>query len=113
MKCSVLALKRDKDGNFLKTKARWVLRGFQDKQKNDQQTDSPAASRSGFRLATQAAANKGWNIFHMDLKTAFFQGEAYDQNRDIICQIPPAMGYPPHMGWRMKKPAYGLNDATS
>ena len=32
----VLTLKRDKDGNFLKTKARCVL-------KNDQQTDSPAA----------------------------------------------------------------------
>ena len=106
-----LTLKRDKDGNFLKTKARWVLRGFQDKQKNDQQTDSPAASRSGFRLAIQAASNKGWNIFHMDLKTAFLQGEAYDQSRDIICQIPPEMGYPPHIGARMKKPAYGLNDA--
>ena len=66
----VLTLKRDKDGNFLKTKARWVLRGFEDKQKNDQQTDSPAASRSGFRLAIQAASNTGWNVFHMDLKTA-------------------------------------------
>ena len=107
----VLTLKRDKDGNFLKTKARWVLRGFQDKQKNDQQTDSPAASRSGFRLAIQAASSKGWNIFHMDLKTAFLQGKAYDQSRDIICQIPPEMGYPPHIGARMKKPAYGLNDA--
>ena len=104
----VLTLKRDKDGNFLKTKARWVL---QDKQKNDQQTDSPAASRSGFRLAIQAASNKGWNIFHMDLKTAFLQGKAYDQSRDIICQVPPEMGYPPHIGARMKKPAYGLNDA--
>ena len=68
----VLTLKRDKDGNFLKTKARWVLRGFQDKQKNDQQTDSPAASRSGFRFAIQAAKNQGWSIFHMDLKTEFF-----------------------------------------
>ena len=96
---------------FLKTKARWVLQGIQDKQKNDQQTDNPAASRSGFRLAIQAASNKGWNIFHMDLKTAFLQGEAYDQTRDIICQIPPEMGYPPHIGARMKKPAYGLNDA--
>ena len=47
----------------------------------------------------------------MDLKTAFLQGEAYDQNRDIICQIPPEMGYPPHIGARMKNPAYGLNDA--
>ena len=72
----VLTLKQDKDGNFLKTKAQWVLRGFQEKQKNDQQTDSPAASRSGFRLAKQAAANTGWNIFHMDLKTAFLQGKA-------------------------------------
>ena len=107
----VLTLKRDKDGNFLKTKARRVLRGFQDKQKNDQQTDSPAASRGGFRLAIQAASNKGWNIFHMDLKTAFLQGEAYDQSRAIICQIPPEIGYPPHIGMRMKKPAYGLNDA--
>ena len=100
----VLTLKRDKDGNFLKT-------GFQDRQKNDQQTDSPAASRSGFRLAIQAASNKGWNIFPMDLKTAFLQGEAYDQSRDIIGQIPPEIGYPPHIGARMKKPAYGLNDA--
>ena len=95
----VLTPKRDKDGNFLKTKPRcWVLRCFQDKQKTDQQTASPAASRSGFRLAIQAAANKGWNIFHMDLKTAFLQGEAYGQTRDIICQIPPGMGYPPHIG---------------
>ena len=45
----VLTLKQDKDGNFIKCKARWVLRGFQDKQKFDQQTDSPAASRPGFR----------------------------------------------------------------
>ena len=36
----VLTVKRDKDGNFLKTKARWVLRGFQDRQK-----DSPIRSR--------------------------------------------------------------------
>ena len=28
----VLTIKRDKDGNFVKCKARWVLRGFQDKQ---------------------------------------------------------------------------------
>ena len=47
----------------------------------------------------------------MDLKTAFVQDEAYDQNRNIICQIPPEMGYPPHIGARMQRHAYGLNDA--
>ena len=108
----VLTTKTDKDGNFLKCKARWVLKGFQDKQKDTQRTDSPAASRAGFRCATQLAANKsGIYIFHMDLKTAFLQGEAYDESRDIICQIPPEYGYPPYMGARLKKPGYGLNDA--
>ena len=47
----------------------------------------------------------------MDLKTAFLQGEAYDETRDIICEIPKECGYPPHIGARMKKSAYGLNDA--
>ena len=46
----------------------------------------------------------------MDLKTAFLQGEAYDETRDIICQIPPGYGYPPYIGARLKKPGYGLND---
>ena len=76
-------VKLSKDGDFQKCKARWV----QDKQKNTQQTDSLAASRAGFRCATQLAANHGRDLFHMDLKTAFLQGEAYDETRDIICQV--------------------------
>jgi len=106
----VLTVKKDKDGNFQKCKARWVLKGFQDKQKNTQQTDSPAASRAGFRCATQLAPNYSWDLYHMDLKTAFLQGEAYDETRGIICQIPPEYGYPPYIGARLKKPGYGLND---
>jgi hypothetical protein len=54
----VLTIKRDKDGKFTKCKARWVLRGFQDKQKLEQQTDSPTATRPGFRLTCQVAANR-------------------------------------------------------
>ena len=45
----VLTIKTDKQGNFFKAKARWVLRGFQDKQKDHLQTDSPASTRPGFR----------------------------------------------------------------
>ena len=42
--------------------------------KDEQQTDSPAASGSGFRLTTQAAAVKGLNvIFSLDLNTAIFK----------------------------------------
>ena len=107
----VLNIKRGRDGTFEKCKARWVLRGFQDKQKFDQQTDSPAASRPGFRMACQLASNKSWNLFHMDLKTAFLQGQKYDNTRNIICALPKEAGHPPYMAARMKKPAYGLNDA--
>ena len=37
----VLTVKRDRDGKFQKCKARWVLRGFQDRQKDAQQTHQP------------------------------------------------------------------------
>ena len=70
----VLTVKRDKNGKFMKTKARWVLRGFLDRQKTDLQTDSPTSSRPGFRMLLQLGANRGWDINHMDLKTAFLQG---------------------------------------
>ena len=68
----VLTIKTDKQGNFLRAKARWVLRGFQDKKKEYQQTDSPASTRPGFRMLCRMAASKSRNIFHIDLKTVFF-----------------------------------------
>ncbi len=107
----VLTVKRDKDGNFVKCKARWVLRGFQDSQKDQQQTDSPAATRPGFRLMTSVAATNFWDLKHLDLKTAFLQGETFDDNRNVMCQLPPEAGHPSNVVARMKRPAYGLNDA--
>ena len=107
----VLTIKRDKDGNFLKCKARWVLRGFQDSQVWNLQTDSPTSTRPGFRLQCQLAANENYDITHIDLKTAFLQGEQFDEHRDIVCQLPPEAGLPPYMAARLKRAAYGLNDA--
>ena len=42
----VLTIKTDKQGNFLRAKARWVLRGFQDKQKEYLQTDSACSHKT-------------------------------------------------------------------
>ena len=58
----VLTIKTDKQGNFRRAKARWVPRGFQDKQKDCQQTDSPASTRPGYRMSCQSAASKGWDL---------------------------------------------------
>ena len=44
----VLTIKMDKQDNFLKAKARWVLRGFQDKQKEYQQTEFQLPQDSDF-----------------------------------------------------------------
>ena len=107
----VLTVKREPDGSFIKAKARWVLRGFQDRQKWDQQTDSPTSTRPAFRLGCQQSANMQWGLMHIDIKTAFLQGEDYDAVRNVVCQLPPEMGLPPYMGAVLVKPAYGMNDA--
>ena len=95
----VLTIKTDKQGNFLRAKARWVLRGVQDKQKDYLQTDSPASTRPGFRMGCQMAASNSWDLFHIDLKTAFLQGQSYDVNRDVVCQLTPEAGHPPSFIW--------------
>ena len=92
----VLTIKVDKDGQFKKFKARWVCRGFQDAQKYDLQTDSPTATKYGFRVASQHAASMYWDLLHLDLKTAFLQGETYDLDRRVIhVQLPTDIGLPP------------------
>ena len=88
----VLTVKRNKEGIFEKVKARWVLRGFQDREKDQQQKDSPTATRPGFRLTCQWAASNKKNLMHIDLKTAFLQGESYDSHRDVVCQLPKEAG---------------------
>ena len=33
-------------------------------------------------------------------------------NRDVVCQLPPEPGHPPFIASSLKKPAYGMNDAS-
>ena len=108
----VLTVKVDKDGNFTKFKARWVCRDFQDKHGWEQQTDSPTATRYGFRLVCQQAASSLWDLLHLDLKTAFLQGEHYNlSRRAVIIQLPSDLGVPPYLVGYCMRPVYGLNDA--
>ena len=108
----VLTIKTDKDGKFKKFKARWVCRGFQDAQKWDLQTDSPTATRYGFRVASQHAGSMYWDLLHIDLKTAFLQGETYDLERRVIhVQLPSDIGLPPYLVGLCTRSVYGLADA--
>ena len=108
----VLTLKVDKDGQFKKFKARWVCRSFQDAQKYDLQTDSPTATRCGFRVASKHAASMYWDLLHLDLKTAFIQGETYGLDRRVIhVQLPTDIGLPPYLVGLCTRSVYGLADA--
>ena len=108
----VLTLNVDKNGYFSHLKACWVGRGFQDKFAWDQQTDSPTATRYGFRLVAQCAPNHYWDLFHLDLKTAFLQGEQYNlSSRMVVVQLPPDIGLPTWMVGLCHRPVYGLHDA--
>ncbi len=51
-----------------------------------------------------------WTVNHIDLKTGFLHGEAYDHMRNVVCALPPEAGYPRHIGARLLKPAYGMKD---
>ena len=62
-------------------------------------------------MSCQMAASQSWDLCHNDLKTAFLQGQSYDVNRDVVCQLPPEAGHPPKIAARLKKPAYGMNHA--
>ena len=84
----VLVIKRDDKGLFQKAKARWVLRGFQDREKDTLQLDNPTSTRLAFRLTCQHAANRHWDMVHADMKTAFLQGEEYTGKRDVVAQLP-------------------------
>ena len=62
-------------------------------------------------MSCQVAASTSWDLFHIDLKAAFLQGQSYDVNRDVVCQLPPVAGHPPCIAARLTKLAYVMNDA--
>ena len=103
----ILTVKVDKDGYFSKFKARWFCRGFQDNIAWDnKRTVRPRPfGRSGCGQSLLGP-------FHLDLKTAFLQGEHYNlSSRMVAVQLPPDIGLPPWMVGLCLRPVYGLNDA--
>ena len=88
-------------------KARYVVKGFQEKV--DIQTDSPTGSKECLRLILMFVASYGWDLCSLDVKAAFLQGKALE--RDIFLK-PPAEADCHGKLWKLKKCVYGLNDAS-
>ena len=113
----VLSWKRDDSGNRI-AKARLVLKGYQDKQKEWLVVDSPTVSKNAVRILLQYCANVKCKPHLVDLKTAFLQGDPYktEDHREVYCYPPPELTTESSNSdklvvWKMVKSAYGLCDA--
>ena len=103
----VITVKEKHDGQKQQCKARLVARGFQESLKP--QSDSPTASKDSFKLLMAVAANNRFQLALVDIRAAFLQSKALD--RDVFVK-PPEDIRKSGIVWRLKKPLYGLDDAS-
>ena len=107
----VFKVKKDPQGKIIKHKARLVAKGYAQRERVDfEEVYAPVARIETVRLMIALAAQKGWQIHHMDVKSAFLNG---DLEEEVYVQQPP--GFIAKGGsskvLRLKKALYGLRQA--
>ena len=69
-------VKRDERSAIVKHKARLVVRGFVQREGIDfEEVFAPVACMESIRLLLALAAAKDWRVHHLDIKSAFLNGE--------------------------------------
>ena len=92
-------------------KARLVVRGFEDPDRDAVDSLSQTASRATLRTVFSALASAGFLPRSLDVRTAFLQGMPLDRPTAVFVQPPPQARAPAGVIWRLRKCAYGLTDA--
>ena len=98
--------RKPNDGKDQPVKARLCMRGDLEQGKGSIRADSPTAGKDTLKLAMLVAANEGFAIKSIDIKSAYLQG--CDLQRDIFVRPPPEANS--NKLWRLKKAAYGIMD---
>jgi transposase InsO family protein len=107
----VFKLKRDEAGAIVKHKARLVARGFVQQEGIDfDDAFAPVARMESVRLLLALAAQAGWHVHQMDVKSAFLNG---DLKEEVYVHQPPGYEIPGKEGkvLRLRKALYGLRQA--
>jgi hypothetical protein len=107
----VFKLKRDEVGAIIKHKARLVARGFLQREGiNFDDAFAPVARMESVRLLLTLAAQEGWCVHHMDVKSAFLNG---DLKEEVYVHQSPGFTIPDKEGkvLRLRKALYGLRQA--
>ncbi|KAJ0532731.1 putative RNA-directed DNA polymerase [Helianthus annuus] len=107
----VFKLKKDAQGNVIKHKARLVAKGYvQQKGIDFEDAFAPVARLETIRLLLAIAVKGGWLVHHLDVKSAFLNGELRETvyvKQPIGFEIKGKEG----MVYRLHKALYGLRQA--
>ncbi|KAF0912717.1 hypothetical protein E2562_018965 [Oryza meyeriana var. granulata] len=92
----VFKLKRDEQGAVVKHKARIVAKGYIQQQGIDyDEVFAPVARMESVRMLLAVAAQRGWLVHHMDVKSAFLNGELKEE---VYVRQPPGFVAAGHEG---------------
>jgi hypothetical protein len=70
----------DESGAVIKNKARFVVKGYVQQAGIDfDEVFAPIARMESVQLVLALAADEGWEVHHMDVKTAFLNGELAEE----------------------------------
>jgi hypothetical protein len=107
----VYKLKRNETGDIVKRKARLVARGFVQQEGIDfDEVFAPVARMESVRLLLALAAREGWQVHHMDVKSAFLNE---DLKEEVYIRQPAGFVMASQEGkvLRLRKALYGLRQA--
>nr|GEX43537.1 ribonuclease H-like domain, reverse transcriptase, RNA-dependent DNA polymerase [Tanacetum cinerariifolium] len=107
----VFKTKRDAKGNITKYKARLVAKGYVQEQGIDfDEVFAPVARIETVRLILALAAYHGWQVHHLDVKSAFLQR---DLKEEVYVTQPEWFVQPVDSGkvYKLIKALYGLRQA--
>jgi hypothetical protein len=70
----------DESGAVIKNKVRFVAKGYVQQAGIDfDEVFAPVARMESVQLVLALAADEGWEVHHMDVKTAFLNGELAEE----------------------------------
>jgi hypothetical protein len=107
----VYKLKLNEAGEIVKHKARLVARGFVQQEGIDfDEVFAPVARMESMRLLLTLAAQEGWQVHHMDVKSAFLNGNLKEE---VYVRQPTGFIIAGQEGkvLRLRKALYGLRQA--
>jgi len=107
----VFKVKRDEHGAVSKHKARLVVKGYAQRHGIDyDEVFAPVARLDSVRLLIALAAHEGWEVHHMDVKSAFLNG---DLQEEVYVEQPAGFVITgkEHKVFKLRKALYGLHQA--